>query len=69
MSKVFDVEVYLSVLETKDNKRTIRNKKNAKVLFICPVCDAMKLIHTSQLKKGGKKIICSCGNEMVRDKG
>lgn len=67
MSKIFDVEVYLSALETKDNRRIIRNKKNAKVLFICPVCDAIKLIHTSQLKKGKKKIVCSCGSEMVRE--
>jgi transcription elongation factor Elf1 len=67
MSKVFDVEIYLSTLETKD-KRIIRNKKNTKVLFICPVCDEIKLIHTSQLK-GKKKIFCQCGSEMIRDNG
>ncbi len=69
MSKVFDVEVYLSTLETKDNKRIVRSKKNTKALFICLVCDEVKLIHISQLKKGKKKVICSCGNEMLRDNG
>ena len=68
MSKVFDVEVYLSTLETKDNKRVFRSKKNTKALFICPVCDEVKLIHISQLKSK-KKVICSCGNEMLRDNG
>lgn len=66
MSKVFDVEVYLSKLEKKDGR--LPNKgREVKITFTCLSCDFIRSVHPSILSKK-KKILCpNCKGEMQRE--